>query len=54
MALANLVFAQQVNTQEDFKSVKRFSLTLLPGSKTLFIPFVVSEQAETQDIELHF
>lgn len=54
MALANLVFAQQVNTQEDFKSVKRFSLTLLPGSKTLFIPFVVSEQAEIQDIELHF
>lgn len=54
MALANLVFAQQVNTQNHFKSVKRFILTLLPGGKNLFIPFLVTEEEETQDTELHF
>lgn len=54
MALANLVFAQQVNTQKHFKSVKGFSLTLFPGGKNLFIPFLVSKEAETQDTEWHF
>lgn len=54
MALANLVFAQQVNTQNHFKSVKRFSLTLLLGGKKLFLSFLVTEEAETWDTELHF
>lgn len=37
MVLANLVFVQQAKTQKHFKSVKRFSLTLLLGDKSLFI-----------------
>lgn len=45
MALANLVFAQQVNTQKHFKSVKRFSLTLSQGAKSyLFIFLWVKKQ----------